>query len=211
MSILVPSLATRWRAQFDDTPESRAAYERLTGMMNANALPHHNLDHIADCFEALDWTVASADNHTHVQAALWYHDAFYDSQRKDNEELSADLSETELAKLTIFGKPIDTGAVRQLVMATKHAEVPTTNDAKLIVDIDLHILGTDYIRYMRYSSAIKSEYAWVPAADYRTGRTKVLQSFLDREHIFSTEFFREHYEANARKNLANEIALLSRA
>lgn len=209
MHPLYPYLRERWNMLFDESPESTIAYDRLTAMINGNKLRYHNLEHIAECLEALDWTFDIADDHTLVQAAIWYHDAVYDPKRKDNEALSADLAADELAKLTIEGKRIDTLAVRRLILATRHTEAQVLADAKLLVDIDLRILGMDYMRYMRYSSAIRQEFAWVPEDHYQSGRTKVLLSFLDREHIYSTDFFREHYEANARKNIANEIAFLS--
>lgn len=203
-------LKGRWEMLFDTTDASREAYIRVRDRYQANNLAYHNFEHIFECMEALDVTSTLAEDHTLIQAAIWYHDAIYDPKRKDNEELSAKLAMKELSELTIDGQSINTLAVYELIMATKHAELPTTPDAKLLVDIDLRILGTDVIRYSRYMGAIRSEYGWVPEADYRAGRAKVMQTFLDRAYIYSTDFFREHYEAQARKNIANEIAWLTR-
>lgn len=210
MHSILPFLKGRWSMLFDDSEESLSAYKRVRDQYLKNELAYHNLEHIYECFEALDMTSEYADDHSLVQAAIWYHDVVYDSKAKDNEERSADFACTELAKLTIDGNPIDTDAVRALILETKHAKIPSSANACLLVDIDLRILGSDFIRYLRYSYAIRSEYAWVPEVDYKAGRTKVLQSFLDREFIYSTDFFREHYEASARRNLQKEIEILSR-
>ena len=70
------------------------------------------------------------------------------------------------------------------------------------------ILGKPADEFARYDAAIRQEYAWVSAEAYRAGRSKVLQSFLDRDRIYQTEFFRNRYEEKARENLQRVIKRL---
>jgi len=46
---------------------------------------------------------------------------------------------------------------------------------------------------------------------FAEARAKILASFLARPAIYSTPFFREKYEAQARVNLAKSIAQLAGA
>ena len=96
-----------------------------------------------------------------------------------------------------------------LILATKHNR-PVSGDAALLVDIDLAILGKPADEFDRYDAAIRQEYAWVSEEAYRAGRSKVLQSFLDRTTIYQTEFFRNLYEAQARTNLQRVLHILSK-
>ncbi len=201
-------LENRWFGLFDRTPASEAAYQRVVGQYRVNRLAYHNLAHLYFCFTMLDHHHHLADDHTVIQAAIWYHDAIYDPKRGDNEELSAALAEEELPKLRIQGEPIDEQVVKALILVTKHQSLPHGRNATLLVDIDLGILGVEERKYRRYARAIRSEYSWVPEDAYRSGRAKVLQSFLDRPFIYSTEQFRASHEARARCNLGNEISEL---
>jgi predicted metal-dependent HD superfamily phosphohydrolase len=48
----------------------------------------------------------------------------------------------------------------------------------------------------------------VPESLYRAARRKVLEQFVNRKWIYSTEPFRSKYEARARENLARSFARL---
>ncbi|CAN0603202.1 unnamed protein product [Ectocarpus sp. 12 AP-2014] len=93
-------------------------------------------------------------------------------------------------------------------MATAHSSSPVSIDEKLIVDIDLAILGLSKATYQSFSEGVRQEYRRVPSFIYRRKRKEVLSSFLRRERIFSFEHFRERYEATARENVASEIGRL---
>ena len=82
-------------------------------------------------------------------------------------------------------------------------------DEKLIQDLDLKILGENSKKYEDYSNSIREEYSNFCDEIFKPARIKVLKSFLDREHIYNTKFFRDNYEKQARINLKNEIEYLS--
>ncbi|MDE1925093.1 MAG: N-methyl-D-aspartate receptor NMDAR2C subunit [Patescibacteria group bacterium] len=167
---------------------------------------YHNLDHIEACLAIFDQTRNLALNPMVVEMAIWFHDAVYDSKRKDNEDRSAVLAGQEIVRLG--GTADFKKKVRRVIRATKHNFVVTELDDQLMCDIDLAGFGKDADDFDADGRSIRQEYAWVPAADYAKGRSAILQSFLDRPHIYYLPYFRERYELPARKNLARTIAAL---
>ncbi|MFT4714610.1 MAG: putative metal-dependent HD superfamily phosphohydrolase, partial [Candidatus Azotimanducaceae bacterium] len=75
----------------------------------------------------------------------------------------------------------------------------------LLLDVDLGILGTPSDIFERYDAQIRQEYEWIPLPDYKRGRAEILKSFLNRDAIFTTEYFQANYEARARSNLKRKI------
>jgi predicted metal-dependent HD superfamily phosphohydrolase len=96
-----------------------------------------------------------------------------------------------------------------MILASKHKSVSHNIGSKMLCDIDLAILGQSQEVFDEYEIQIRSEYNWVSETDFVKGRSKVLQSFLNRPKVYSMEFFREKYEEQARKNLAHSIEQLS--
>jgi predicted metal-dependent HD superfamily phosphohydrolase len=156
---------------------------------------YHNLKHIEALLRLLP-------QEPELELAAWFHDAIYDPQHHDNEEQSAALAEQQLGPLGIDIALIE--RVSELIQATKTHEASDATVA-LFIDADLSILGTEPETYARYARAIRQEYSWVAEADYRAGRSKVLQRFLDRERIYQTDMF-EQLEARARENMEGELS-----
>jgi predicted metal-dependent HD superfamily phosphohydrolase len=134
-----------------------------------------------------------------VELALWFHDAVYDPKGQDNEARSADWATEALAQTGASGEVQQ--RVRALIMATCHDAEPDGDDARLLVDIDLAILGAEPPRFAEYDQQVRAEYRWVPGWLYRRKRKEVLAGFLARPAIYGTERFRERLEARARENL----------
>ena len=174
---------------------------------------YHNWSHIQACLNELadfiKWskTYNVRFSASRIYAALLFHDIIYDSKRKDNEELSAKLAVRSLRK---FYSKKDCLSVGKLILTTKHVKPPNCLEGKLIVDIDLSILGQSRAKFDAYEKAIRKEYAWVPDAAFREGRAKVLQHFLKRKRIYSTPYFFKKYEKRARANLKRSLARLSK-
>lgn len=93
-------------------------------------------------------------------------------------------------------------------MATEHNHVPVDEDQKLIVDIDLAILGRSEEVYTKYQQDVRQEYAWVPKFIYTRKRKALLKSFLARPRIYSCDVFYETLETNARLNISRELESL---
>ncbi|MNN93637.1 hypothetical protein D3C81_2121240 [compost metagenome] len=82
---------------------------------------------------------------------------------------------------------------------------PEIVDLPLFLDMDLAILGAEEKVYQAYSKAIQSEYAWVASDDYRHGRSRVIEDFLQRPALFYTPRMAAELEAQARDNLSAEL------
>jgi len=178
-------------------------YARLTKAYNEPQRHYHNWQHIAECLAEFDGARHLAQQPDAVELALWFHDAVYDSKAADNEERSAALAKQCLASCGVSQMVAE--AVESLVMATKHHEAKEHVDAGLTIDVDLSILGREEARFFEYERQIRAEYAWVPAEVFSAKRAEILEKFLARERIYTTELFRRKYEKQARANLAASI------
>jgi predicted metal-dependent HD superfamily phosphohydrolase len=146
-----------------------------------------------------------AESPDEVEFAIWLHDAIYDPRAADNEERSALLAREILLRLGTTGAMAD--RVGDLVRATKHGEPPLSPDARLLVDIDLSILGQPPDVFDSYERSIRQEYSWVPPATYVAGRSGILRRFLGRHRLYFTDRFESMYARQAKANMTR--ALLS--
>lgn len=205
-----PLDASRWAAlmqrlgigaNLDVFAKLRAAY--------AQAHRHyHTAEHIHHCLDELEGVRPLAREPDEVELGLWFHDAVYITRRKDNEAKSAEWAREFLGANAVDRARVD--RVRDLILATTHAAPAPDADSKLLVDIDLAILGADPAAYARFEENVRKEYRWVPAPLFRRTRATILKSFLDRPSVYATAHFRERLEEPARRNLAAAIAALTR-
>ena len=82
-------------------------------------------------------------------------------------------------------------------------------DTRLLLDVDLAILGAAPARFAESSRQVRAEYAHVPDATFRAGRARVLAGFLQRPRIYVTDVFRDALEERARANLQQALEALS--
>ena len=178
-------------------------------LLTAYTEPHrayHNQRHVSDCLRALDDAVADIVKLDEVELALWFHDVVYDTQATDNEAMSADWARDVLQGLECSTETVE--RVVANVTATAHQSEPAGPDQKLTVDIDLSILGRPPEDCDQFEAAIRREYDWVPSDVFNATRISILESFLDRDRIYSTEYFANRLERRARENLRRAIETL---
>ncbi|MER8896339.1 hypothetical protein [Mesorhizobium sp. M0676] len=186
--------------------------QELSGFYRAEGRHYHNLAHIEAMLALAGNYRASLHDPEAVEAAIWFHDAIYDSKAKDNEAQSAALAEERLAGRTDAGRLDRIGA---MILATSTHQLPSFDDAaalrdaSLFLDMDLSILGAAPDAFDAYERAVRREYAWVEEPMWRAGRGAVLKSFLSRNHIFHTDEFRQRFEPQARQNIARSIEALA--
>ena len=186
--------------------DTNAVYNDLFVRYSEPHRAYHTLKHIGHCLEELERVRHLASNPDAVELALWYHDVIYDTTAKDSEEQSATLA-IEVARNASL--PDNFGQlVANLIMATKHTSAPVDPDAQLLVDVDLSILGQSEDKFDEYERQIRKEYDWVAEDAFVAGRSRILKAFLDRSAIYSTQFFRNKYETQARRNIARSLARL---
>lgn len=186
------------RAQWDAAWRTlgRSAPRGLLSKLAARyAEPHrayHTLQHLRECFVQLEPAGGLAQHLAEVQLALWFHDAVYDTHAHDNEERSARLAREALVESGVCRETAE--RVEGLVLATKHNATPEGADARLLVDVDLSILGADGARFREYERQIRHEYS---------------TSFLERPSIYSTPPFAARLERPARTNLSRSLQQLT--
>jgi predicted metal-dependent HD superfamily phosphohydrolase len=185
--------------------QAHKAFADLTSRYQSADRFYHNLDHVRIVLKAVSLLVPSVP--VAVTLAAWFHDAVYDPRAPDNEEKSAALAEETLAALRA---PLEVREeVGRLIFLTK-SHLPALDDrnGQILVDADLSILGAQEAEYDRYARAIRQEFAWVSEERYRIGRRRVLEKFLERSRIFSTEMAHSQWESAARSNLTRELSFL---
>lgn len=169
---------------------------------------YHNLSHIKQCLGEFDKVKSLLREPDAVEMAIWFHDFHYDTDRKDNEERSAETAKEIMKAASLpdeFGKH-----VAELILATKHDIPPEDFDARILVDIDLASLGYSEKVFNRNTAKIRKEYKQVPKKTFAAERTKFLKSLLKRKTIYRTQFFFEKYEGKARQNLTRAVSKLSK-
>jgi predicted metal-dependent HD superfamily phosphohydrolase len=164
---------------------------------------YHNLKHIGHCLNHLDMLPVNAPDSIIVEFALWFHDAIYNPSASDNEEKSA-----KLARRICQGAGLTEMFCRKaqdLILITKHTSEPENDLQKIMIDLDLCILGSDPEMYDNFESDIRKEYSHVKEKDFLIGRSKILEGFLNRQRVFYTDIYYRKYEKTARFNLARTI------
>ncbi len=181
-------------------------YDELIASYSQPHRYYHNQQHLAECLEKLAELRDLATYPAEIEFALWFHDAIYDPLRHDNERLSADWGRTSALNAG-FGRAI-ADRIYYLVMATQSHAKPEDNDTKILIDVDLAILGANAERYSEYEQQIRREYAHVPDEIFRGKRTEILRKFLVKPAIFNTKVFIERYEQQARSNIKFAMEVL---
>jgi predicted metal-dependent HD superfamily phosphohydrolase len=204
--------AERWQSTWkglgiEDVEANDPLYRDVVRRYSEPHRRYHSLQHLDECFVRLDEAAGLAERIHEVELALWFHDVVYDPRSRDNEGQSAAIARAAIgSKLPVAV----TDRVQRLILATKHDDAPATPDAALLVDIDLWILAAPAERFDEYERQVREEYAWVPEFLFRPERRRILESFLRRPAIYSTERFHACCEAQARANLDRSILSLAR-
>ena len=137
-----------------------------------------------------------------IELAIFAHDLVYDTKKDDNELQSANkvLSWYGLK----YNKPNE--VLINLILSTSPNQTPTTKDEALLKDLDLSILGTFVpFLFQNYKTGIQQEYHSYSKEEYLKGRLDFLNNMLSKNRIYSTEFFYNNFENQAKENIRQEI------
>lgn len=161
--------------------------------------PHrhwHGLLHHALMLRGMGVTSYDPHEARRLVLATLFHDIVYDPKRADNEETSALIARA-------WVQPRDADAVAALILATKAHDFDADPTTRALLMADLGVLWTPSERLYRcYARGIRAEYAHVPDAPYRAGRTAVLGELRERVSPFLDTSRREALERNLRWELA---------
>jgi len=200
----MPELKRVWEAAWHQIgatqhEASDSVYDSLIEAYNQPHRKYHTVQHITECLDLLVKVAHLAEHPDEIAVALWFHDIAYDPKSRKNEEKSAKLAATAMNRAKI---PVNSRTrIAGLIMVTKHDREPMTSDEKLILDIDLAILGAAKRRYNQYERQIAAEYSHVPAEVFKEKRKEFMLAFVSRPHIYHTPYFHKKYERRARANV----------
>ncbi len=179
------------------TTDGATWHARLITAHSEAQRAYHTLQHLDECLCILDQAKATGliAKPDLIEMALWFHDAVYDPQGHENEELSAQMAREALGETELAHE------VARLILLTKSHQPGDGPDDAWIIDIDLAIFAQPMARVLEYERQIRAEYAWVPQAAYVEKRGEILMAFLNRQQIYLTAWAWERFESRARENL----------
>jgi predicted metal-dependent HD superfamily phosphohydrolase len=186
---------------------NEVTYQELAKAYGESHRHYHNRNHIEHSIATLHQHRDLAEHPDEVELALWFHDAVYKPFSSTNELDSANWAISFLKQNG--ANPDSIERVNQLILATLHEGEARSQDEKLLVDIDLAILGISEERFALFEKQIRAEYRWVPWFLYRKKRKEVLSSFLERDSIYATTIFAKQLEQRARNNIKAQLLKFS--
>lgn len=196
----------RWMKLCKDNNISDASekWKTIESAYSEDGRFYHTLDHISAMLDSFSRNVEVFHFPAEVEMAIFLHDIVYNTHSSSNEVDSAILAEkwTENSFL-------NSAMVRSLIVATQHSGFMEGRDVRYFLDLDIQIFGKSSRDYNFYSQSIRKEYSWVPEPVYCKERIKVLNNFLNGDHIFHSNIFGDEAESRARANIKNEIMALS--
>lgn len=187
------------------------AWQTLDSAYGDPARAYHNWSHVKAMLGGLDDVRHVAEfgavSWDEVEQAIFFHDAIYEAAREDNEARSAEFFKTSAGERPAMGQDAVERVAAMILATAQH--LPTADiSTRLLLDLDLAVLGGSPEHYALYARAVRAEYAAVPDDAWRIGRAAVMRRFLDRERIYQTSHFRARLETPARANIAAEIGRL---
>lgn len=205
----MPTLRERWTTTWQTLPSASppsGLFAELERRYREPQRHYHTLQHLEECFAALDGVRPHGADTAAIELAPWFHDAIYDVHRHDNEERSAAWATSCLESAGVPQPSVD--KVTALILATRHHAAGADPEACLLVDVDLAILAAPPARFREYERQIRAEYAHVPDDAFAHRRSEILKDFLRRPALFATPAGRARYEGQARINLSEALARL---
>lgn len=134
------------------------------------------------------------------QKIAWlFHDIIYNPSSQDNELYSSFIA-IETIKKEKDEHLISLNKISTIILDTK-AHVPTIDDSKLVLDIDMSVLGLNkYDDFLHYRILAAKEYAHFGKDAVVLGTKNFIEETLKKDKIYFTPEFSD-FETNARKNL----------
>ena len=189
----------------EESDYAALVYEKLAAMYGESWREYHTMAHIDCCLEYFDRCQHVASDPDAIEMAIWFHDCIYEVGAQDNEARSRDWF------LDVSNRHLDSdfrNVVDILIMDTVHRTEPETSDGKLLADIDLTSFGLPWEHYMRDGDNVRREMALDTDPDKGGNKFAFLDALLTRPSIYFSPYYKEHFEAGARKNLMRHKALL---
>src|SRR6201989_3023597 len=111
----------RWQSVWQELGAATASeglYHQLVACYSEPHRKYHTIQHLNECLTHLESARELADHADEVELALWFHDAIYDTSKKDNEQRSAEWARDSVQAAGVSGEKAD--RIYELIMATMH-------------------------------------------------------------------------------------------
>ena len=195
-----------WAELVGDSPTSRTEWAALVEAWSEPHRRYHDLAHLAAVLGIVGELAGAAGDPDAVRLAAWYHDAVYDPQRTDNEQVSAARARAGLRGLVADERIAE---VERLVLLTaSHDPAPDDANGTVLCDADLAVLAAPPEAYAVYASAVRAEYGHLSDAEFTAGRIAVLEHLLALPRLYRSPAVAQEWTARARANLTAELSLL---
>lgn len=187
----------------DNSPQ---IYQQLITAYNETQRIYHSQQHIEDCLKLFDHIKTELNNPDAVELAIWYHDAVYQLNANDNEQLSANL-------FMQHSEGVFEAALRHQVyehiLATLHdGSAMLDHDSKYMVDIDLSSFSMPWEKFIQDSQNVRKEMQHIPDEEFYPKQCAFQQSLLRHGRFYQSDYFYQHYERHALDNIADYMAQL---
>jgi predicted metal-dependent HD superfamily phosphohydrolase len=197
-----------WAALAGDSPTSRTEWAALVAAWSEPHRRYHDLGHLAAVLGLVGELGGAAADPDAVRLAAWYHDAVYDPERIDNEQVSAERARAGLRGL-VSDERIDEVA-RLVLLTAGHDPAPDDANGAVLSDADLAVLAGPPDAYAAYASAVRAEYGHLSDAEFTAGRIAVLERLLALPTLYRLPAVTDEWTPRARANLTAELTLLRR-
>jgi predicted metal-dependent HD superfamily phosphohydrolase len=195
-----------WAALAGDSPTSRTEWAAVVEAWSEPHRRYHDLAHLAAVLGLIGELAGAAHDPDAVRLAAWYHDAVYDPQRTDNEQVSAERARAGLRGLVGDGRLAE--VVRLVLLTATHDPAADDVDGAVLCDADLAVLASPPEAYAGYASAVRAEYEHLSDEVFTAGRIAVLEHLLGLPRLYRSPAVPDEWTARARANLTAELSLL---
>ena len=206
------AVAAAWRAAVAvlDGDVVAADVEDLLDRYRQPHRRYHTLEHVAAVLRDVEVLGGELDpvRRAHVALAACAHDVVYDGNAGADERASADWARAALGAAGV-AEPASRRVAELVLLTADHTAGADDAAAAVLLDADLAVLASEPAGYERYVAAVRAEYAHVPDEGWRTGRSAVLRSLLDRDPLYLGAGARARWQDAARANLRAELGQLS--
>lgn len=196
--------------------EAASAEASATGLDTAYAKDrsYHDAVHVEQVLADSSWLAERRAclpvDRAVIAAAACAHDVVYTGAAGDDEAASAQWAREALGAAGVSASLCE--RIAELILATAEHIADADDDvAWVLLDADLAILGQEPDRYQSYVRRVRQEYGAVSEPDWIAGRSAVLRALRDRGSIFHLPEARARWEAQAQRNIADELASLEAA
>jgi predicted metal-dependent HD superfamily phosphohydrolase len=177
--------------------DAGALYDEIAAHYAEPARHYHTLEHVDECLARLDDVADLVENPDAIEIAIWFHDVICTPGVRDNEAQSARF----YLRRSEGATPPFRRAVCRMILASRHVRPMLRADPRYMVDIDLAGFGRPWADFRSTTDLIRAESPHRSESEFAAGLAPFLRSLVARPRMFATDWFRERYEAAARRNV----------